>query len=90
MLAGGAAPQHRIEYAFRRAAARRPDEQERKLLMDAFQDALHRFRAAPESAKKLLDVGESKADPSLDAAELAAYTVTASIILNLDETITKE
>jgi hypothetical protein len=37
-----------------------------------------------------LRVGESKADDRLDQAELAAWTMVASAILNLDETITKE
>ena len=34
--------------------------------------------------------GESRADPTLDRRELAAYTAVASVILNLDETVTKE
>ena len=38
----------------------------------------------------LLAIGDTKAANTTDAAELAAYTTTASVILNLDETITKE
>jgi hypothetical protein len=39
---------------------------------------------------RLLRHGESRLDDRLDPAELAAYTATAGVILNLDETITKE
>ena len=35
-------------------------------------------------------MGESPRDETLDVAELASYTMTASLILNLDGTITKE
>jgi hypothetical protein len=41
-------------------------------------------------AQKYLRQGESAADPKLKARDLAAYTSAASLILNLDETITKE
>jgi hypothetical protein len=37
-----------------------------------------------------LSEGEHPRDETLDAAELAAYTAVASLILNLDETVTKE
>ncbi len=40
--------------------------------------------------KKLIGVGATKADSKIDAAELAAYTMTANVILNLDEMVTRE
>ena len=43
----------------------------------------------PQAAKKLLAVGEAPRDEALDPAELAAWTMVASVILNLDETMTK-
>ena len=54
------------------------------------QEQADKFRNAPQQALDLLQVGESRADPSLDPSELAAWTVVASSILNLDETISKE
>jgi hypothetical protein len=42
-----------------------------------------------EDAKKLLAVGSFKAKPELDRAELAAWTLVANTLLNLDETITR-
>jgi hypothetical protein len=42
-----------------------------------------------EAAKQLIDVGESKPDPTLNLSELAAWTMVANLVLNLDEVITK-
>ena len=41
------------------------------------------------AALALLAVGESGRDERLPAMELAAWTIVASVILNLDETVTK-
>ena len=48
------------------------------------------YRSDRKAAKELLDTGESPAPKGLDPREVAAYTAVASLILNLDETITKE
>ena len=61
---------------------------ERALALDQYQG--QRFREHPESAKKLIAVGDAKPEESLDTVELAAWTTVMSIILNLDETVTKE
>jgi Protein of unknown function (DUF1553)/Protein of unknown function (DUF1549)/Concanavalin A-like lectin/glucanases superfamily/Planctomycete cytochrome C len=87
---GGVTPDARLEAAFRAATARRPRPHELAILRAALEDALVRFRQDPHAAKALLEVGESPLDPRLDASELAAYTIIAQLILNLDETITKE
>jgi hypothetical protein len=47
------------------------------------------FRENPDDAKRLLAIGEKPNDPQLDPAELAAYTLVASTILNLDEAISE-
>lgn len=47
------------------------------------------FAANPDGAKQLLSVGACKADPALDAPRLAALTMVANEILNLDETLNK-
>ena len=87
---GGVTPEERIAYGFRRAVARRPNQAEMKVLADGLQRRLAKYQHDPEAARKLLAVGDAKSDPKLDPAELAAYTMTASAILNLDETITRE
>ena len=43
----------------------------------------------PFSTEFRLGAGESKRDRSLETAELAAWTMVANTILNLDETLTK-
>ncbi len=48
------------------------------------------YRQDRAQVTKLLSVGESKTDFTLDAREVAAWTALASMILNLDETITAE
>jgi len=90
MMAESPDANRRITAAFRLAIARTPTAQESKILGDLARNELAEYRAHPEAAEKLLQVGESKPDPKLAAADLAAWTVVASAILNLDETITKE
>ncbi len=86
---GGRSTDRRLSFAFRSAVARPPSAAEQRILLDIHQDALARFRASKEAARKLLAVGDSPRDPGLDESELAAWTVVASTILNLDETITR-
>ena len=47
------------------------------------------YAADPKAAHDLIGAGEKKSDPSIPAPELAAWTMVASEMLNLDETITK-
>ncbi|HZC44537.1 MAG TPA: DUF1553 domain-containing protein, partial [Acidobacteriaceae bacterium] len=47
------------------------------------------YAADPRAARKLIEVGEKKSDASIPASELAAWTMVASEMLNLDETVTK-
>jgi len=89
-LEGGPSSTDRIRFAFQLATSRTPSERELKTLLAGLEQRLVRFQADPESAKKLLSVGEKKPASGIDPMELAAYTITASVILNLDETVTKE
>jgi hypothetical protein len=77
-----------IRSAFVATLGREPSLRE----LDVLNQALQRFQASfaqnPEAAKKFLDIGESKSDYT-DAAKLAAHTSVASMILNLDEAVTK-
>jgi len=90
MLTGGDAPQRRLAWAFRAVVSRPPDETELQTLLDNLNAQLVYFRARPRDAEKLLMIGEKRNDARLNPAELAAYATTASLILNLDEVITKQ
>lgn len=86
---GGADMNARLDYAFKITLARAPRAEERALMTDYCSQQMGVYRAAPEEAKKLLAVGESKPDPALDPAELATWTTMASMLLNLDEAMSK-
>lgn len=90
MTEGGKHAGSRISFAFRGATARMPSTKEARVLRGLFQEQLAHYRGDKKAALDLLGVGESKWDAKLDASELAAWTIVASAILNLDETITKE
>jgi hypothetical protein len=55
----------------------------------ALEQHLTRYRADAESAQKAIRNGESQPPAGVDPAELAAYTLTANLLLNLDETVTR-
>jgi hypothetical protein len=80
----------RLAWAFRRVTARELHADEAKVLRTGLEQRLAKFRADLPAAQKLLANGRSPAPTDLDAAELAAWSVTANILLNLDETITRE
>jgi hypothetical protein len=86
---GGDKPEDRAAYAFRLATGRKPDAKETAELVAAYKGQLAAFERDPEGAKKLIVVGESKPDPKLDPTELAAWTMIANLILNLDEVLNK-
>jgi len=89
MTAGGETSAERVTYAYRRALSRKPNAAEIKVLTAAYEQRLAAYRKNLDSAKTLLEIGESKRNESLDVAEHAAWTNVARILLNLDETITK-
>jgi uncharacterized protein DUF1553 len=90
MTEGGRDVGSRISFAFRRATGRTPSPNETRVLRILFQQQLAHYRGDIKAALDLLSVGESKWDARLEASELAAWTIAASAILNLDETITRE
>jgi hypothetical protein len=87
---GGANPEDRISLGLRLAGGRRPDESEKQVLLANLQAQLEYFRGHPQEAVRLLAVGEKRNDENLKAEELSAYAAIASLILNLDEVITKQ
>jgi len=81
--------QERLSSIFRRVTSRAPEPAEQSVLMTLLmrQRAIQRHDA--QSAGRLLKVGASPVDPSIEPGELAAWTLVAQTILNLDEVITR-
>ncbi|MBA3316105.1 MAG: PSD1 and planctomycete cytochrome C domain-containing protein [Planctomycetota bacterium] len=86
----GGDPGSAIDVAFRRVLARFPTPEERALLLEEFQRRADSFSSDPELAKQFLNIGETLAAEDLEPTALAAFTAVTSLILNLDEAITKE
>lgn len=87
---GGATDAERINYGYRLALAREPQTAERDVLLAALAKFREAYRRDGDSAAKLLTVGDSAYDASLPKTELAAFAGVASLLLNLDEMVTKE
>ena len=80
----------RIAAMFRRCTTRGPSENESRVLLDRLRILRGNYRQDAAAARKVIAVGESKADASHAPDELAAWTGIASLVLNLDETLTSE
>jgi hypothetical protein len=85
---GGTDPTTRSRWLFREALDREPTEAEMKLLTELFNDQLETFRKDATQAEAYLKVGDLKPPTDIPAIDLAAATVLANAILNLDEAIT--
>ena len=86
---GGDSVDQKIAFAYRTATARIPDPQVVAILRSVYESEVHTFADAPQRAKQLLSTGEKMRDKQLDLAEHAAWTIVASMLLNLDEVITR-
>jgi hypothetical protein len=89
LLEGGTTPRERLDFAFELAMSRKPRPEEQQPLFALLEKRLAAYRAEPAAAKAFIAVGESKPNAALDPVDLAAYANLASLILNLDETITR-
>ncbi|HEY0076373.1 MAG TPA: DUF1549 and DUF1553 domain-containing protein [Abditibacteriaceae bacterium] len=86
---GGKSDDERLAFGFRIVTARRPTAKESEILRGALARQLVRYKANPDAAKKTLTVGESKAAEGIESTEYAAWTIVSNLLLNLDETVTK-
>jgi len=87
---GGSTPTSRLNFAFQVVLSRDPSAEEAKVLGDGLAARLTHYKADRADAEKLIAEGDLKNPTNLDPAVIAAYTLAASTILNLDETISKE
>jgi hypothetical protein len=87
---GGTTPDARLAFGFDTVLNRVPSTAEMAILRAGLQKRLAYYHKDADAAKKLISEGDLKNDPALNPADVAAYTVAASTMLNLDETVTKE
>ncbi|MGI9429786.1 MAG: DUF1553 domain-containing protein [Bythopirellula sp.] len=80
----------RVAWAFEQAVARPPTTQELTELAAVYGDFLTTYDADREAAKALVEKGETPAAESYDTTELAAWTMVANVIFNLDEFLSKD
>jgi mono/diheme cytochrome c family protein len=87
---GPAGDAARLQFAFRLCLAREARTAERTRLIEFLAKQREEFRAAPADAVALLTAAGANLAPGEDAAEPAAWTAVARVLLNLDEFITRE
>ena len=87
MTDAGPDPAERATYGFRRSLTRRPTSQEMSRILAFYRAELGRFRKDRNAATEVV---KGYSGPPQDVSELAAWTMVANVLLNLDETITKE
>jgi hypothetical protein len=79
----------RLQFLFRSVICRAPNNRELAVLARMLDQQQSHYQLQPQKIEALLSIGESPADQSLDRLELASWTMLASGVLNLDETITR-
>jgi hypothetical protein len=79
-----------LVYGFRLVLSRSPEPAEIKVLTSAYDRSQNDFSSDPAAAMELLTIGARRSPEIIDSVRLAAMTVVASTILNLDEAVMKE
>ena len=90
ILEGGSSLGDRIDYGYRLALSHSPSKDVLSILESSYAKHFQFYRSSPERTKSLISVGSSQPDRSVDPTQLAAMTMIANTLLNLDETVTKQ
>lgn len=88
-LAAEGSDAERLAAAFMRCTSRAPEPDEAEVLDELLRDFRARYQGDDAAARALLEVGETSLPAAFDAGELAAWTMVANALLNLDETIVR-
>ncbi len=80
----------RLDALFESCTGRPPDADDRQLLATALQNFTARYADSPADATALLQVGEASLVDGVPEGELAAWTLLASAVLSLHETLTQD
>ncbi|MFN9371535.1 MAG: PSD1 and planctomycete cytochrome C domain-containing protein [Planctomycetaceae bacterium] len=86
---GGSSTEDRLRFALRTVLARTPAAEELTLLTRAVDHYRERYAADPQGARQVIHVGEAAVRSEASPTDLAAWTLVANLILNLDETVTR-
>jgi hypothetical protein len=89
LLESGSHAADRVRFGFRTVLSRNPNSREEQALLAFLEREQARYQADPIAAGKLIRVGESAIAKGTDEPTLAAYTLLANLILNLDETVNR-
>ena len=89
MQHGGAKPEERAAFMFRLCTARQPTADELQDLVAGYREELAHYEQHAEAAKQLASVGLVPRNEKLPAAEVAAWTMQANMVLNLDEVVSR-
>jgi hypothetical protein len=88
-LGAASATDQRIGYLFERALSRPPTDRETAALERLIAVSLDHYQAHPDEAERLVVIGVAPPDAALARTELAAWTIAANVVLNMDEFLTK-
>ena len=86
---GGQRPEQRIKYLSDLLLSHDPPPRMEAVLQQSLAQMEHHYTADPKAARELIAAGEKPRDPAIPAPELAAWTMVAGEVLNLDETLNK-
>jgi hypothetical protein len=86
---GGSSADSRITFAFRLATGRAPTTDELQMLRTSLEKYTARFRQSPKAADEFVSQGEAPRNKSVNVIDLAAHTAMASVLLNMDEAVSK-
>ena len=89
IVTGSESDEQRAAYGLRLAVIRDLNPAEASPLVRLFEDTLRSFRSSPDKATNLLKMARAIPVPGVDEPTLAAWTVVANTILNLDEVLTR-
>jgi hypothetical protein len=89
MTEAGKSNEGRAAYGLRLCLARAPQPKELKRLVALYEQELARFKQNADAAEKMATSELGKPPEGMGMAELAAWTVVANVLLNMDEMITK-
>jgi hypothetical protein len=82
-------PDERLDFMARRLLARTLTPEEKRETGEVLKELLDHYKSDTDDAAALLKDGESKPDSKLDHSTLAAYTMVANELMNLDEVLNK-